>query len=316
MVAMKQVFELRDGRMVPSDAQGGSIVVYAAPDESEKRQLVETVSIDPHTLESALDPDEVSRVEFVADQVFIIWKRPNRASFEQRLKFEVSSVGLFLRRDRLTVILADTSVPFGGKDFENVSTVTDVVLRFMLHTIRHYLDHLKAVKRITADLQAQVNRSMGNEHLIHMFDVGESLIYYLNALEANGAVLIKLRTGAEKLGLSPTQLAVLDDIVIDHQQCVRQTQIYSSVLSGLMDARGNIINNNMNILLKNLTLINVVFLPLNLIASIGGMSEFSGMTKGLDWRLAYSFFMVGMLSLGLLTWAYLVKRIDKGRLKL
>ncbi len=312
---MKQVFALRDGRMVQSDSQGGGIVVYASPDESEKRQLLETVSIDPHTLESALDPDEVSRVEFVADQVFIIWKRPNRASFEQRLKFEVSSAGLFLGRDRLTVILADTSVPFGGRDFENVSTVTDVVLQFMLHTIRHFLDHLKAVKRLTADLQARVNRSMGNEHLIHMFDLGESLTYYLNALEANGAVLTKLRTGADKLGLSPSQLATLDDIVVDHQQCVRQTQIYSSVLSGLMDARGNIVNNNMNILLKNLTLINVVFLPLNLVASIGGMSEFSNMTKGMDWRLAYSLFMVGMLGLGWLTWVYLVKRIDKGELK-
>ncbi len=31
-----------------------------------------------------------------------------------------------------------------------------------------------------------------------------------------------------------------------------------------MDARGNLVNNNMNTLLKNLTLINVVFLPLNL----------------------------------------------------
>ena len=70
----------------------------------------------------------------------------------------------------------------------------------------------------------------------------------------------------------------------------RQADIYSSVLSGLMDARGTIVNNNMNVLLKNLTLINIVFLPLNLIASIGGMSEWSMMTQGLDWRISYSLF--------------------------
>jgi len=39
----------------------------------------------------------------------------------------------------------------------------------------------------------------------------------------------------------------------------------------------------------------VVFLPLNLIASIGGMSEFSMMTAGTPWWIAYPLFLVAML---------------------
>jgi magnesium transporter len=68
-----------------------------------------------------------------------------------------------------------------------------------------------------------------------------------------------------------------------------------------MDARGNLVNNNMNVLLKNLTIINVVFLPLNLLASIGGMSEFSMMTGGSDWRLSYGLFSLGLVAIGWLT---------------
>jgi Mg2+ and Co2+ transporter CorA len=49
--------------------------------------------------------------------------------------------------------------------------------------------------------------------------------------------------------------------------------------SGFDGCAANFVNNNMNVLLKNLTIINVIFLPLNLIAGIGGMSEFSMMTK-------------------------------------
>jgi magnesium transporter len=65
-----------------------------------------------------------------------------------------------------------------------------------------------------------------------------------------------------------------------------------------MDARGTLVNNNMNVILKNLTMINVIFLPLNLIASIGGMSEYSFMTRGIDWRVSYALLAVAMFFIG------------------
>ncbi len=309
---MKETFEVREGRLVASDSPAAAVAVYAAPDEAERRELLDTLRIDPHTLESALDPEEVSRVEFSPDHVFVIWKRPNRVSIEERVKFDVSSVGIFLGSDRLTIVYPQGSVPFPARELGNVGSPADVMQQFLLFTIRHYLGHLKAVKRLTSHLQGQLEKSMGNVYLLQMFALGESLIYYLDALETNGIVLTRLRTAAGKLGLSEAQVAMLDDIMIEHQQCYKQTQIHSSVLSGLMDARGTIINNNMNTLLKNLTLINVVFLPLNLIASVGGMSEYTMMTAGVGWRVAYFALAVGMLALGWVTWI-LVRRIDRSR---
>jgi magnesium transporter len=78
-----------------------------------------------------------------------------------------------------------------------------------------------------------------------------------------------------------------------------------------MDARGTIVNNNMNVLLKKLTLINIIFLPLNLIASIGGMSEFSMMTQGMDWRVSYALFSIGMVVLGWLTYVLVVRATER-----
>ena len=156
---------------------------------------------------------------------------------------------------------------------------------------------------------------MENRYLLQMFGLGESLIYYLNALEANASVLTKLRNHTDRISFSKAELEMLDDIIIEHQQCCRQAQIYSSVLSGLMDARGNIINNNMNILLKNLTLINVVFLPLNLIAGIGGMSEYTRMTEGfINWPIAYALFLAAMVVTGILTWTFLVRQINRQKI--
>ena len=59
------------------------------------------------------------------------------------------------------------------------------------------------------------------------------------------------------------------------------------------------------------TLINVVFLPLNLIASIGGMSEFSMMTAGTPWWVSYPLFLAAM-GLGAALMVVGLKRIAGG----
>jgi magnesium transporter len=57
--------------------------------------------------------------------------------------------------------------------------------------------------------------------------------------------------------------------------------------------------------MKRLTVINVVFMPLNVLAGVGGMSEFSMMTKGIAWPLAYSAFMLVLTIIGLSTYKFL-----------
>ena len=308
---MRAHYEIKDGAVVECSPERGNIDVFSAPDEIEKSYLVETLGLDRHDLESALDPDEISRVEFIPEHTYIVWKRPDNVTTDQQVRFGVSTVGFVLRENKLTIILGSGGIPFSDREFQKVSTLNGVILRFFLNIVRHYFGHLKAIKMINVDLQAKLSTSMENKYFLQMFALSESLIYYLNAVEENASVLSKIRSNSAKLGLTEEQIEMLDDIIIEHTQCLRQTQIFSSVLSGLMDARGNLINNNMNVLLKNLTLINVVFLPLNLLASIGGMSEYSALTQALDWRISYSLFVLAMIVIGWMTWYGLTRRIDR-----
>lgn len=310
---MKSFYEIRDGSLEACTPEKAAVIVCSAPNEEERQRLLDELQIDGHSLESALDPDEISRVEFGPEHIYVVWKRPSNVTFADRMKFEVSSVGLFVSRGHLTFITAAEDVPFTGRSFQKVSSLNDVVLGFFLHTVHHFFAHLKAIRQMNSELQAKLVTSMENRYLLQMFSLEESLTYYLNAIEENASVLSRFRTSTARVGFSEEEVERLDDLIIEHEQCLRQAQIYSSVLSGLMDARGNIINNNMNVLLRNLTLINVVFLPLNLIASIFGMSEFSVITGGVDWRISYSLFLLGMVILGGLTWHLLIQRIDKGR---
>jgi magnesium transporter len=70
-----------------------------------------------------------------------------------------------------------------------------------------------------------------------------------------------------------------------------------------MDATDSSININQNKDIKRLTVLSVVFMPLNVIAGIGGMSEYSMMTQGMPWPVAYGFFTIGLVFIGWLTFA-------------
>jgi magnesium transporter len=80
-----------------------------------------------------------------------------------------------------------------------------------------------------------------------------------------------------------------------------------------MDARASIVNNNLNVWIKQLTLISIVFMPLNVIAGIGGMSEFSMMTHGIPWPFAYAAFTVALVPLGFFTYWALIRFGPEGR---
>lgn len=309
---MFKSFNLIDGQVCESADPTSSIRVYINPTPEERAGLVNNVGIDEYDLNSALDPEEISRVEFEEDRALIIWKRPNVFSMSQNRVFEGSSVGILINRTGVILILADESLPFSERKFKPGRTLNEFVLHFLLNTVHHYLGHLRAIKEVSKELQVKLNTSVENAYFLQMFALSESLIYYVNAIEANGAALNRLRAQAEKLSFTPDEMQLLEDTIIENRQCLRQAEIHAEVLSGLMDARGNIINNNMNMMLKNLTIINIVFLPLNLIASMAGMSEYTAWSEsiGLPSWLSYALFTVAMLILGWGTWVFLVNRIE------
>jgi magnesium transporter len=300
--------EIREKTLVQSDG-GQQVLVFVAPDEQERAFVAESFRLDEYDLSAALDPDEVARVETTEERAFILWKAPERAQVVEAIQLGVNTVGLVLSRDRLAVIRAGGELSTTAREFRHVEDVRDVVLGVLLFTVRHYLGHLRVIKQLSTDLEKKITVSMENRHLLQMFALGESLVFYLDAIESNSAVLRKLSSLATQLGFNNRQQQVLDDILFENEQATRQARIYSSILGGLMDARGTVVNNNMNVLLKNLTLINIVFLPLNLLASIGGMSEYTRVTGGIDWRVSYGLFMVSMVVLGWLGWL-IVKRLQ------
>ncbi|WP_411959493.1 magnesium transporter CorA family protein [Pseudomonas sp. s4] len=283
------------GALLESSEDQASIWLCVAPDAAEQARLCGRLGISAQALESSLDPDEVARIEIKPDHLFLIWKRPE--SFDGRV-FNVSSFGVVLSEKRLVVICASNSLLDGVDPQAGISTPLDVLMAMLAESVHHYLGHLRVVKQVAWEIQLQFDRPMDSQHLVQMYSLSESLVYYVNAIQSNGAVLALLRSHGQKHGFRPEQLEALNDLIIENEQSYQQAKIHAQVFTNLIEARGNLANNGMNHALRNLTLINVVFLPLNLLASIGGMSEFSMMTAGMPWWLSFPALLLGMAALG------------------
>jgi magnesium transporter len=269
---MEKRYDIENGKIVPSDKETAPIVVYVQPDEKEKRYLVNDLRLDEHTLNSALDPDELSRLEFEPEHTALIFKRPKSYSAADQFLFRVASMGAFLFKGRIVVVIAEDIPLFDHKQFQRVGSVREMALKLIFRCIFHFFEHLKVVNQISDDLEQKINRAMENRQLINLFTLEKSLVYYLNAINANGVLIEKLKVNALKIGFTTEEAELLDDIIVENTQCYRQAEIYSNILASLMDARVSIVSNNLNVLMKTLNIITIAIMVPTLVVSAFSMN--------------------------------------------
>ncbi|HCJ51497.1 MAG TPA: magnesium transporter CorA [Gallionella sp.] len=117
--------------------------------------------------------------------------------------------------------------------------------------------------------------------------------------------------------LSESQHEDVREILRDIESLDGHTAFLFNKINFLMDATDSSININQNKDIKRLTVISVVFMPLNVLAGIGGMSEYSMMTSGIPWPVSYGIFTLCLILVGWLTFAglhHLERRKNKNRI--
>jgi magnesium transporter len=117
--------------------------------------------------------------------------------------------------------------------------------------------------------------------------------------------------------LSEAQHENVREILRDIESLDGHTAFLFNKINFLMDATDSSININQNKDIKRLTVISVVFMPLNVLAGIGGMSEYSMMTQGIPWPVSYAAFTIGLFIVGWLTFVGLrYAELRKSRISL
>jgi magnesium transporter len=268
---MLKKYQIIDGRICETGAEDAPIFVYVNPTETEKAYLVNGLLLDEHTMNSSLDPDELGRLEFEANHIAVIFKKPRRYTANDNFLFKVSSVGIFLFTDRM-VLVAEEDFLFEGRVFTKLRSIQDVFFKVIFSFIRHFEEHLLIIHKVSDELEIEINKSMSNKSLINMFNLEKSLVYYLNAITSNGKTIEKLKLNSTRIGFPQEAGEFLEDVIIENAQCYEQANTYSQVLSSLMDARASIVSNNLNIRIKMLTILSICIMLPTLIVSLFSMN--------------------------------------------
>jgi len=299
-----------DGKIVETQEPQSPINVYINPNEAERRYLIDTLKLDEHTMMSALDPNELARMEFEPSHVALITKRPRRYSAEDNFLFKVESFGMFMFSDKLVILLTEDIPIFDGRIFHKVNNIQDLLLKVIHRSVFHFEEHVKVISLCSDELEQGINTSMSNRQLLSMFTLEKSLVFYLDAISSNGRVIEKLKVNAVRLGLSTNSIEFLDDLSIESAQCFEMAQNYSQVLASLMDARASIISNNLNVMMKNLNAMVIAIAIPSFFAGVGGMSEFSSLIGANHLKIGYPIFILVMMILAVTTF-FTIKLLER-----
>lgn len=291
---MRKYYKIESGRILPApNEDAADIVLMGTPSPEQQGLLVKEYELTEHTIASAFDNDELSRIEYDDDFTTIVFKKPKSYVPLDTFQFRVESFGVILFSDWI-LLLTDADLPLmDERRFSKIDSLNTFVLKLLNYSVFHFNEHLKIISKINDDLEQKLQSAMENKYLIYMLNLNKGLIYYVNALSTNETLLKRLQLG-RSLNFTENERELLDDILIENRQSLQQAEIYVNILASVMDARASVINNNVNSLIKTLNVITIALMGPTFVASIFGMNVSFPFGLGED---PYSFWIIIAISI-------------------
>ncbi len=256
--------------------KSGAWVYVVNPSQAEIEGLVSRFSIPPDFFTDPLDIDERARIEREEGNTLIVLRTPRREATEADIPFITLPIGIILTQGLvITVTLTEVDViqEFLEGKVRNFSTMnrTRFVLLLFLRTSLMFLRYLKDINRTTAAIENDLHKALRNEQLIRLLNIEKSLVFFITSLRSNALMLEKFNTSG-CMKMDDDDRDIFDEVVIENKQAIEMANIYTSILTGTMDAFASIISNNLNVIIKLLTTVTIILMIPTLVASIYGMN--------------------------------------------
>jgi magnesium transporter len=246
------------------------------PSQQESQYLTEKFSLDPDYITDILDIDELARIDNEDDWLFLIIRIPVH-NVTSGLPFYTVPLGVLISQETIITICQGENEVINGllsyeknKKFDFVNKF-NFFLHLFLRTAYLFLRYLKQINAQTNSLEKDIEKSTQNKELHRLLRMEKCLVFFVTSLKSNELLLAKIRNSRL---IKPDQYDedLLDDVIVENKQAIEMANIYSDILSGMMDAFASVIGNNLNVIMKQLTIITIVLMIPTLISSFFGMN--------------------------------------------
>lgn len=246
------------------------------PDREEIENLMEQYNIPEDFIRDPLDSEESSRIEYDEDTGYslIIIDLPIVNSTNRSvLSFVTIPLGIIIGNG-IIVTVCDAENEF----LENLPK-RDISLKFhsrfaleILTTIAdHYNRNLRLLNKSRIRIEKELKNNITNKQLFKLMEVEKSLVYFLAALKGNDTIIKKLfRLPAIKRFEEDEEL--LEDLIIENNQAIETTELHQRILESITTSYASLLSNDMNTIMKTLTLFTVLLTLPTLVFSFFGMN--------------------------------------------
>jgi magnesium transporter len=295
---------------------------YCRPTREELSLLIDPLDLHPLSIEDCTDKNQVPKIEDFPGHTFIIFDAFSCADNE----LSVDEVDLFIgKKFLITVSGYDTGERRPLDDIERI-VERDIASAhqgpaFLMHVI---LDHIVdqkfvAIGALEDRLDAAEEEMLADPASFNpaeMLRLRRNLLDLRKSLFHEREILVKI-CRRDCPFISDKAIFHYRDIYDHLAKFFELTEAYRDILASLMELYTSMLNNLMaktsnetNATVRRLTFITTIFMPLTLLAGIGGMSEWSMMTGPEHWKISYPAFILAMGVIGVANY-YLLKRIGK-----
>lgn len=274
---MLNIYKTFEEQLLELDSmEKGCWVHMTNPEEDEILRVSEALVLEPGLLRTALDEEERAHIEYEDGTTMIIVDIPTVTAEGKSFVYSTLPIGIIFNEDAIvTVCLQETPVvnDFIEGRVRGFYTFkkTRFVLQMLYRNATKFLQYLRQIDKASGRVQNELHKSMKNKELIQLLSLEKSLVYFSTSLTSNEMVLDKmLKMDYVKKYQDDTEL--LEDVIVENKQAIEMCNIYRDILSGTMDAFASVISNNLNIVMKFLAALTIVFSAPTLIASLWGMN--------------------------------------------
>ncbi|MBQ7987946.1 MAG: magnesium transporter CorA family protein [Bacteroidaceae bacterium] len=277
---MRTYWNTTNGLRTIDEWQPNCWVQVTCPTQDDSNFLEQTLGIPDYFLNDIADTDERARYEYDDGWVLIILRIPYVKEVRSRTPYTTIPLGIIMKKEIcITVCNFETNmmidfVSFQQKRGAGFTDSVDMVFRLFLSSAVWYLKRLKQINMLIEKSKASLDHDIDNADLIRLSKLQDSLTYFITSIRGNETLLSKLKF---KLPVDELDKDLIEDVNIEMSQARESAGIYTNILDSTMDTYANIINNNMNSVMKLLTSINIILMFPTLVVSLFGMNLINGM---------------------------------------
>lgn len=277
---MVEYYKTIDGRVTEIGGfTEGCWINMVHPSSDELEAISRAAHVEEEFVRAALDPEESSRLDTEDDQLLMIVDIPmvEKSSVEDGGQmFSTLPMGIVVAHNAvITVCLEDSiilrSIAEGAVKGVHTALRTRFVFQILLRVAGRFLKNLRMIERDFTRIEKRLYDSLQNEELIQLLGLSKSLVYFSASLKGNEVTMEKVLRG-RVLKLYEDDRDILEDALIEIRQAIEMAGIYSSILSGTMDAYASVVSNNLNIIMKVLTVLTIIMTIPNIIFGFYGMN--------------------------------------------